>query len=353
MRATVLCLSAVIGVAAFAAAPTGTAHAEYYCGGHLTPAWSWCQGPYHEGIHRNRALYPGSGTVGVGIIFYRTFTGAWHYEAYANNYVVRDWLCPISGYPYVKNHSGNRHTIEGHFRWSTGICTSAPDPGNRLDAVRDELAQIEGTTHGSLAVLRAGGVVELSATTQNSAQAAIDDGFLVDAGAARLARVGAHGDQYIVAPGTDTCLFRQAADGTEVTCASAEQIASGESIVVTSGTEDLAAGQIRITGLAPDGAVTARIQLSEGGAALEAPVVNNVFVLETAGEADKVPLKVTYSTGGDSTDDDGDSAPDPVEPDEVDEGGCAAAGGAGGGMAGGLLLALGLLFVTRRRSRRG
>ena len=349
MRATILCLSAVTGVAAFAATPSGTANAGYYCGGHLTAAWTWCQGPYNHGVHRNRALYPGSGTVGVGIIFLRTFTGAWYYEAYANNYVVRDWLCPLGGYPYVKNHSGNRHTIEGHFRWSDGICVSAPDPANQLDVVRDELATMEETTHGSLAVLRAGGVVELSATTQNAAQAAIDDGFLVDASAARLARVGAHGDQYIVAPGTDTCLFRQAADGTEVTCSSPEQIAGGESIVVTAGTDDLAAGHIRITGLAPDGATVARIQLSEGGAVLEAPVVNNVFVTETPGEADKVPLKVTYSSGDDSSDDQEEPTPEPVEPDEVDEGGCAATGGTGGGIAGGLLLALGLLVVRRRR----
>ena len=351
MRATIVSLSILAGAAAFAAAPPGEAHAGYYCGGHLTPAWTWCQGPYHEGIHRNRALYPGSGTVGVGIIFYRTFTGAWHYEAYANNYVVRDWLCPMSGYPYVKNHSPNRHTIEGHFRWSGGLCTSAPHPDNRLDAVRDELATIEDTTHGSLAVLRAGSVVELSATTQNAAQAAIDDGFLVEAGAARLARVAGNGDQYIVAPGTHTCLFRQAADGTEVTCSTSEQIAGGESITVTQGTDDLAVGQIRIVGLAPDGATVARVQLSEGGPALEAPVVNNVFVVETAGEAKKVPLKVTYSSGDDTSSD------EPVEPDleadDIDDeaGGCAA-GGSGGGIAGGLLLALGLFFI-RRRIRRG
>ncbi|HEU5055527.1 MAG TPA: hypothetical protein VFU21_03355, partial [Kofleriaceae bacterium] len=289
MRVVIVTIAVLAGT--FAVKPAGTAHAWYYCGGHLTPAWSWCQGPYHEGIHRNRALYPGSGTVGVGIIFYRNFTGAWLYEAYANNYVVRDWLCPIAGVPYVKNNSGHRHTIEGHFRWSSGLCAFAPDPANRLDAVRDELAAMDGTTHGSLAVLRAGGAVELSATTQNAAQAAIDDGFLVDAGAARLARVEANGDQYIVAPGTDTCLFRQAADGTEVTCSSPEQIAAGESIVVTAGTDDLAAGQIRIAGLAPDGAVAARVQLSEGGAAIEVPVVNNVFVTETAGEAAQVPLE--------------------------------------------------------------
>ncbi len=352
MRATIVSLSILAGAAAFTGVPSGTAHAGYYCGGHLTAAKTWCQGPYHEGINRNRALYPGSGTVGVGIIFYRTFTGSWWYEAYANNYVVREWLCPLSGYPYVKNNSSNRHTIEGHFRWTSGICTFAPDPGNRLDVVRDELAQMEGTTHGSLAVLRAGGVTELSATTQNAAQAAIDDGFLVDASAARLARVGTHGDQYIVAPGTDTCLFRQAADGSEVTCSTGEQIASGESITVTGGTDDLAVGQIRIVGLAPDGAALARVQLSKGGAAIEVPVVNNVFVLEIAGEAGKVPLKVSFSSGDDS-DSDEPAEPD-LDADEIDDeaGGCAT-GGAGGGIAGGLFLALGLLFVTRRRNRRG
>jgi uncharacterized protein (TIGR03382 family) len=346
MQRTIVSLSIFAGAAAFAAAPSGTAHAEYYCTG-LTPAHSWCQGPYHEGIHRNRALYPGSGTVGVGIILYRNFTGAWLYEAYANNYVVRDWLCPIAGVPYVKNNSGNRHTIEGHFRWSGGLCTSAPNPGNRLDAVRDELATMEETTHGSLAVLRAGGAVELSATTQNAAQAAIDDGFLVDASAARLARAGAHGDQYIVAPGTDICLFRQAADGTEVSCSSPEQIAAGESIMVTAGTDDLAAGHIRIAGLAPDGATVARVQLSEGGETLAIPVVDNVFVTEIPGVAEKVVLKATYSFGGDSADED-EADPDAEPMDEVTDGGCAASGN-GGGIAGGLLLALGLLVARRRR----
>lgn len=344
MRATIVSLSIFAGAAAFAAS-TGTAHAEYYCTG-LTPAHSWCQGPYHEGIHRNRALYPGSGTVGVGIILYRNFTGAWLYEAYANNYVVRDWLCPIAGVPYVKNNSGNRHTIEGHFRWSSGLCTSAPDPANQLDAVRDELATMEETTHGSLAVLRAGRVVELSASTQNAAQAAIDDGFLVDASAARLALVGADGAEYIVTPGTDTCLFRQAADGTEVTCSSAEQIASGESITVTAGNGDLAAGHIRIAGLAPDGATVARVQLSQGGEALEIPVVDNVFVTETPGVAKKVVLKATF--GGDSADED-EADPDAEPADQMSEGGCAATGN-GGGIAGGLLVALGLLIARRRRS---
>lgn len=345
MRATIVSLSILAGAAAFIAAPTGTAHAEYYCQG-LTPAHSWCQGPYHSGVYRNRALYPGGGTVPVGIIFYRTFTGSWHYEAYANNFVVREWLCPIGGYPYVRNNSGNRHTIEGHYRLSSGICTSAPNPGNQLDAVKDELATIENTTHGALAVLRAGGAVELSATTQNAAQAAIDDGFLVDASAARLARVGAHGDQYIVAPGTDICLFRQTADGTEVTCSSAEQVAAGESITVTAG-NDLAAGHIRIAGLAPDGATVARVQLSEGGEALAIPVVDNVFVTETPGVADKVVLKATYSFGGDSAGQD-EVDPDAEPVDEVGEGGCAASG-QGGGIAGGLLLALGLLVARRRR----
>ena len=338
MRVVILSVAVLAGT--FVVSPGGSARAYYYCGGQLTPAHSWCQGPYHEGIHRNRALYPGSGTVGVGIILYRNFTGAWLYEAYANNYVVRDWLCPIAGVPYVKNNSGNRHTIEGHFRWSTGLCTSAPDPANRLDAVRDELAAMEETTHGSLAVLRAGGIVELSATTQNLAQAAIDDGFLLDASAARLARVGSRGEQYIVAPGTATCLFRQAADGSEVTCSTAEQIAAGESVVVTAQAGDLPDGQIRIAGLAPDGASVARVELSEGGPVLEVPVVGNVFVVETAGTAKAVPLVVTFSPGDDT-------AGEEMDPDQ---GGCAAAG-SGGGLAGGVLLALGMLLGRRRRRR--
>lgn len=346
MRRTIVSLSIFAGAAAFAAAPTGTAHAEYYCQ-HLTPAHSWCQGPYHSGIYRNRALYPGSGTVGVGIIFYRSFTGSWLYTAHANNYVVKEWLCPLGGYPYVSNDSANRHTIEGHFRWSSGLCTSAPNPENRLDAVKDELAAIEETTHGSLAVLRAGRAVELSATTQNAAQAAIDDGFLVDTSAARMARVGTGGDQYIVAPGAETCLFRQAADGTEVTCSTSEQIAAGESIMVTAGTDDLAAGHIRIAGLAPDGATVARVQLSESGETLAIPVVDNVFVTETPGVADTVVLEATYSFGGDSDGED-EADPDAEPADEVAEGGCAA-GGQGGGIAGGLLLALGLLVARRRR----
>jgi hypothetical protein len=296
-----------IGLAVLAVVPEKEALAYDYCGS-LVSAHSWCWSPWiadENLVTWNRARYPGSGSVGVGIIYYLTFTRSYSCRHYATNYVAAS--CNARGvYGGVANTSDNRHTIEGRMNICWG-CTLSLETGEPPPAERPSAATAE----------------QIS-----------DTEFHLDAARASLAVTDEAGASWFVVPGERTCLFRQLASGApeSATCATSEQIDEGSAYLMSDSIDDLAAGQVRIAGLAPEGASAVRIQLDAAGPATEVPVVNGVYVAEMAGAADRPPASVEF-----------------VRADDDQVGGCALGGGRTGGAAAVLLALCGLLVRRRRR----
>jgi hypothetical protein len=296
-----------IALALLAVVPERQALAYDYCGS-LVSAHTWCWSPWiadENLVTWNRARYPGSGSVGVGIIYYLTFTRSYSCRHYGTNYVAAS--CNARGvYGGVANTSDNRHTIEGRMNicWgcSSSLETGEPPPADHPSAATAE--QIDNTE------------------------------FELDAARASLGVVDDAGGSWFVVPGDRTCLFHQLASGApeSATCSTAEQIEEGSAYLLTDSTDDLAAGQVRIAGLAPDGASAAQIRLDAAGPAVEVPVVNGVYVAEMAGAADRPPASVEF-----------------VRADEDEVGGCALGAGRTGGAAAVLLALCGLLARRRRR----
>jgi hypothetical protein len=298
--------------------PEKEALAYDYCGW-LVPAHSWCWSPWIDDdnlVTWNRARYPGSGSVGVGIIYYHTFTGSYSCRHYGTNYVSA--TCYARGiYGGVANTSDNRHTIEGRMNICWGCSSSlmlGDDSGESPDGA---------PTPATL---------EQIASTE----------FQLDAARARLAVVDDADASWFVVPGERTCLFRQLPTGEpeSATCSTREHIDEGSAYLVSDSTFDLAPGHVRFAGLAPEGARAVRLQLDPDDPIVEVPVVNGVFVTEMSGAARPDPATVEFVS---------DETP---EPDEVltepEAGGCRASASGSGGAAASILLALCALFLRRR-----
>jgi hypothetical protein len=304
-----------IALALLAVGPERQALAYDYCGS-LVPAHTWCWSPWiadENLVTWNRARYPGSGSVGVGIIFYHTFTHSYSCRHYGTNYVSA--TCYVRGVNGgVANTSDNRHTIEGRMNICWGCSSSLetgepPPPGHPSASTAQQIADTE---------------------------------FNLDSARASLAVVDDAGASWFVVPGERTCLFRELATGApeSATCSTPEQIEEGSAYLMTDSTDDLAPGQVRIAGLAPDGATSARIQLDAASAAALVPVVNGVFVTELTGAADHRPASVEFAFAAEDEPADGETA------------GCQVGAGTTGGAAAILLALCGLLVRRRRRTRR-
>ena len=300
----------------FAAVPEKEALAYDYCGS-LVSAHSWCWSPWiadNNLVTWNRARYPGSGSVGVGIIYYLTFTRRYSCRHYGTNYVSAS--CNARGVNGgVANTSDNRHTIEGRMNicWGCSI---------------------------SLKLGAAGGASPDGAPTAATLEQIANTEFELDAAGARLAVVDEADASWFVVPGERTCLFRQLPSGQpeSATCSTPEQIAEGSAYLVSDSTFDLAPGRVRFAGLAPEGATAVRLQLDAGGPIVEVPIMNGVYVAEMAGEAHADPAMVEFVSD------------DPADPqDEPEAGGCRTTGASGSGGAAVLLLAACALLRRRRR----
>ena len=264
-----------------------------YCGG-LVPAGNWCSGPTRRHTW-NRAQYPGSGTVNVGIVL--CGGAGCKDQHHANNYVSSGY--PFPGYTSVANSHNNdngKHTIQGHARYTVGTPTISKgppesaaevDPGSILERRPEDVA----TARASLAVLRrvAAEPDVLPEALRSEEAATIFDW---DAGAARLAFTRQGADAYYVIPGSQLCLYRVAETGERSgTCVDPADPTS--LLLRESGLDDLAEGQMRVIGVALDGITSVRIQ-AEGGEMQEVPVHDNVFVAELEGDAAQPLALLSY-----------------------------------------------------------
>jgi hypothetical protein len=309
------------------------AEAAYdYCGG-LVSAKSWCWTGYLGDaglITWNRAQYPGSGTVNVGISLYRNFTRTYHDTHYANNYVASSNL-GLRGQAGVGNNSDSRHTINGAYRFCWG-CSLARVSPESLSAP----AEVIGPVIDQLAVLRRPATPD-DVLSNFAVEAILDGNFDVDAVSARRVNLLGRTDAFFVAPGSNVCMFREAGDSRVATCAPAEAVANGDLFVVSAGTDDLAPGMVRVSGVAPDGVVAVNVALVEGGPIVRVPVTDNVYVVELQGEATQRPAVLAFEY-----DEAAETTPEP----EV--GGCQATRSRSGL---GMLAFIGLAMLWSRRRR--
>ena len=139
-------LAASIGVAL----PARNASATYYdyCGGLVNPH-SWCWTGYWGGlITWNRANYPGSANLRIGIQSYYNFGGYYLCRHMGYGYVAA--TCYVNGGQVgVANGSDNRHTVQGKVNVCWGCQLSrttspgpAPDPEVPRQTTLDEIAQM-------------------------------------------------------------------------------------------------------------------------------------------------------------------------------------------------------------------
>ena len=300
--------------------PEKEALAYDYCGW-LVSAHTWCWSSWIDDdnlVTWNRARYPGSGSVGVGIIYYHTNTSSYTCRHYGTNYVSASCNARaiLGG---VANTSDNRHTIEGRMNICWG-CSSALMLGDDGESSPD------------------------GAPTAATLEQIANTEFELDAARARLAMVDEANASWFVVPGERTCLFRQLASGQpeSATCSTPGEIAEGSAFLVSDSTFDLAPGQVRFAGLAPDGATAVRLQLAADDPIVDVAVVNGVFVAEMQGVARPDPAMVEFVSG---------ETPDPADAlTEPEAGGCRTASGHGG--AASILLVLGALLLLRRARTR-
>ena len=326
-----------LAIAIAVTVPASRADASYvnYCGGLVNPrTWCW-SGYFSSPITWNRARYPGSACIGVGIVLYRPFSGTFHDNHSGCRYIASSNL-GMKGYGLVSNNSSNaRHTVEG----MVDICWGC-QPALRGPEAVTASAEVIAPALDQLAMLRrpAG---KRDVLSPNLISGLLDSGSDVDAASARRADLIGRNDSWYVVPGEDVCLFRETEGGASMlgTCAPAEGLDRGELYVVSRNTDDLAEGMARISGVVPDGVHAVRVQLVVDGPIVELPVTDNVYVGELADAGSGAPASIELVRDDGST-----------EEPAVDSGGCQA-GGSRGGLATLGLLALGALFVTRRRRR--
>lgn len=340
LRLVSFALVASFGLATLAFERPAHAYYEAYCGV-LVNADTWCWGPYRDRIIWNRAQYPGSGTVSVGIKLYFNTFGTYHDRHFANNYVASAHSTGIPGQAGAANGSNNRHTINGRMEVCPGCVPAIVGPS------AEDGGAIAGDGFEGIDALRRAARPDdrLATSILHEIQ---DAGYLVHAGSARLARQDQVGASYFLVPGSHLCLVREEASGQSAagTCSTAEQVARGEAILVSDLVPDLAPGLVRITGIAPDGTSSVRIQLVAGGPIVEVPVESNLFVAELPGTAERGPESVVFLPHADPADDlDADA-----NADAGMDGGCST-GGAGGAGSGLMLLALAGLLSRRGRRR--
>lgn len=300
-------LAASIGVAL----PARNASATYYSyAGTLVNAHSWFWTGYWGGlITWNRASYPGSGTVRVGIQSYYNFGGYYLCRHMANNYVAA--TCYVNGGQVgVANGSDHRHTINGRVDVCWG-CSLSRTTGPAPDLDRE---------------------VPLQTTLDEIAKMP----FHLDSQKARRVLRDDDKASFFEVSGSQRCLFREGHwdESTAVTCATGQQIAAGKGVVVSDGLEDLDPGLVRVMGMAPAGATGVIFQLGPEDDPVEIPVVDGAFVAEVPGSADQEPTRVEFVQPGD----DDPALPSPAE----DAGGCSAAGSGMGGSGAGVVALLAL-----------
>jgi uncharacterized protein (TIGR03382 family) len=316
----VMTLALAVGLSV--AVPARDADAAYYnyCGGLVSPH-SWCWTGYWDGlISWNRASYPGSGTVHVGIQSYYNFGKYYLCRYMANNYVAA--TCYVNGGQVgVANGDDGRHTIDGKVDICWGCVLSRMTPPG------------------------------LHPTALGPSQATLDEiaqmPFVLDAARSRQAHVLDDNASYFTVPGAKRCLFRESKLDTSIAvgCADDAQIAAGQGVIVGDGLDDLAAGMVRVMGMAPDGATSVRIQFTATDRMTEVPVIDGVFVAELPGAADHAPARVEFVSRP--------AVPSEPQPEESEAGGCNAGGSSLGGAS--MLAMLGLVLGAgmRRRARQG